>query len=436
MTRKIKFEVLTVALASAFALYSQIDFPTPAQAAPTPAPVSAAASATYAVPDFSALVEKEGPAVVNITVNRAMRAADERSGPGPQGPGPNFGPFPFGQPMPNQPRAMPQAAQGSGFIIKPDGYILTNAHVVGGKGEVTVKLTDKREFKAKVIGADSRTDVALLKIDASGLPTVHVGDPNQVKVGQWVAAIGSPFGFENSISAGIVSAKGRALPDETYVPFIQTDAAVNPGNSGGPLFNMNGEVVGINSQIYSNTGSYAGLSFAIPIDIANNVRGQLIATGHVTRGRIGVSIQQVTAALAESFGRIAKQDSEQEACTGQWNRLVEIRDAIEQRDQDREWRKDSRRAPQQGADRPLRAALGEKSRNREQDAENGAEHDMPRVGDIGRFRHGARCFTRRRNKRSRYELYRPIRENQHGQRGCDRDGRGCGLGAPRNDNGG
>lgn len=302
MTSRVKFAALTVALASAFAVYSQIDFPTVAQAAPAPAALPApTSSVAYAVPDFSALVEKEGPAVVNITVNRTVQTA-ERLAPRPQGRRPDFGPFPFGQPLPDQPRAMPQAAQGSGFIIKPDGYILTNAHVVGGKGEVTVKLTDKREFKAKVIGADPRTDVALLKIDATGLPTVHVGDPNNVKVGQWVAAIGSPFGFENSISAGIVSAKGRALPDETYVPFIQTDTAVNPGNSGGPLFDLSGNVIGINSQIYSRTGGYMGLAFAIPIDIAMDVASQLQDQGKVTRGRIGVRIQELSADLAKSFG--------------------------------------------------------------------------------------------------------------------------------------
>jgi serine protease Do len=247
-------------------------------------------------------VEREGPAVVNVTVNRSAREAAERPLPGPQTPGPNFGPFPFGQPFPDQPRGMPQAAQGSGFIIKSDGYILTNAHVVAGKGEVTVKLTDKREFKAKVIGADPRTDVALLKIDAKDLPTVQAGDPSKVKVGQWVAAIGSPFGFENTITAGIVSAKGRALPDETYVPFIQTDTAVNPGSSGGPLFDLDGNVIGINSQIYSRTGGYMGLSFAIPIDIAMDVANQLQAQGKVTRGRIGVQIQELSADLAKSFG--------------------------------------------------------------------------------------------------------------------------------------
>jgi serine protease Do len=300
MISRIKFAALTVALASAFTVYSQIDFPAGAQAAP--APVSAPTSSVgYAVPDFSALVEKEGPAVVNITVRQSPQAA-ERSAPQPQGPGPDFVPSPFRRPLPNQPRAMPQAAQGSGFIIKPDGYILTNAHVVGGKAEVTVKLTDKREFKAKIVGADARTDVALLKIDAAGLPTVHVGDPNKVKVGQWVAAIGSPFGFENSISAGIVSAKGRALPDETYVPFIQTDTAVNPGNSGGPLFDLSGNVIGINSQIYSRTGGYMGLAFAIPIDIAMDVASQLQERDKVARGRIGVQIQELSADLAKSFG--------------------------------------------------------------------------------------------------------------------------------------
>jgi serine protease Do len=300
MTRKIKFAVLAAAMASVFAVYSRIDFPSDAQAAP--AVVTASANTAYAMPDFSALVEKEGPAVVNITVNRATPAGKERSGPGPQGPGPFFGPFPFGQPFPNLPQPTPQMAQGSGFIIKPDGYILTNAHVVAGSEEVSVKLTDKREFKAKVIGTDPRTDVALLKIDAKDLPAVHIGDPSKVKVGQWVAAIGSPFGFENSITAGIVSAKGRALPDETYVPFIQTDTAVNPGNSGGPLFDLNGEVIGINSQIYSRTGGYMGLSFAIPIDIAMDVASQLQAQGKVTRGRIGVQIQELSADLAKSFG--------------------------------------------------------------------------------------------------------------------------------------
>jgi serine protease Do len=196
---------------------------------------------------------------------------------------------------------MPRQGQGSGFIITPDGYILTNAHVVADASELTVRMSDKREFKAKVVGADRRTDVAVVKIEASGLPTVKLGDPSKIKVGEWVAAIGSPFGLENTVTAGIVSAKARALPDEGFVPFIQTDVAINPGNSGGPLFNMAGEVVGINSQIYSRTGGYMGLSFSIPIDVAVKIKDDLVKFGKVTRGRIGVAIQGVSKDLAESF---------------------------------------------------------------------------------------------------------------------------------------
>jgi serine protease Do len=200
------------------------------------------------------------------------------------------------------PREFQSQSLGSGFIISQDGYILTNAHVVETAEEITVKLTDKREFKAKVIGSDRRTDIALIKIDASSLPTVRFGDPSRLRVGEWVLAIGSPFGFENTVTAGIVSAKGRSLPQENYVPFIQTDVAVNPGNSGGPLFNMRGEVVGINSQIYSRTGGFMGLSFAIPIDVANDIAQQLRTTGKITRGRIGVVIQPITKELADGFG--------------------------------------------------------------------------------------------------------------------------------------
>ena len=200
------------------------------------------------------------------------------------------------------PRDFENKSLGSGFIISGDGYILTNAHVVDGADEVTVRLTDKREFKAKTIGADKRTDVALIKIEASGLPTVKLGDPAQLKVGEWVVAIGSPFGFDNSVTAGIVSAKGRALPQENYVPFLQTDVAINPGNSGGPLFNMRGEVVGINSQIYSRSGGYMGVSFAIPIDVAMDIQNQLRASGKVSRGRLGVVIQEVSKELADSLG--------------------------------------------------------------------------------------------------------------------------------------
>jgi serine protease Do len=206
----------------------------------------------------------------------------------------------FGGRMPHG--ATPVQGQGSGFIVSGDGTILTNAHVVEDADEVTVKLNDKREFKAKVLGADKTSDVAVLKIEAQNLPTVRVGTSAQTQVGEWVLAIGSPFGFESSASAGIVSAKSRSLPDGSYVPFIQTDVAVNPGNSGGPLFNMNGEVIGINSQIYSRSGGYQGLSFAIPIEVAMNIERQIVATGKVQRGKLGISIQDVNQALADSFG--------------------------------------------------------------------------------------------------------------------------------------
>jgi serine protease Do len=191
---------------------------------------------------------------------------------------------------------------GSGFIISPTGLILTNAHVVATANEVTVKLTDKREFRAKVLGVDRPTDVALLKIEADNLPTVRIGSAEGLRVGEWVTAIGSPYGFENTVTSGIVSAKWRSLPDGAYVPFIQTDVAVNPGNSGGPLFNMQGEVIGINSQIYSRTGGYQGLSFAIPIDLAIKIKDQLQRYGKVSRGHLGVAIQELNQSLAESFG--------------------------------------------------------------------------------------------------------------------------------------
>ncbi len=255
------------------------------------------------LPDFTELAEKQGPAVVNISTTQVMR--------GNQGM-----PFPFDESDPafeffkrfiprgpggSTPREFENKSLGSGFIVSVDGYILTNAHVVDGADEVTVRLTDKREFKAKIIGADKRTDVALLKIEASGLPAVKMADPAQLKVGEWVVAIGSPFGFDNTVTAGIVSAKGRSLPQENYVPFIQTDVAINPGNSGGPLFNMRGEVVGINSQIYSRSGGYMGVSFAIPIDVAMEIQNQLRAYGKVSRGRMGVVIQEVSKELAESL---------------------------------------------------------------------------------------------------------------------------------------
>ncbi|HQW21115.1 MAG TPA: DegQ family serine endoprotease [Rhodocyclaceae bacterium] len=259
------------------------------------------------LPDFTDLVEKQGAAVVNISTTQIVRG--NRLG--------SFNwQFPFDENdpsfemfrrfMPRQQPSVPQEHEnkslGSGFIISADGNILTNAHVVDGADEVLVKLTDKREFKAKVLGTDKRTDIALIKIEASGLPVARLGDPEKLRVGEWVVAIGSPFGFENSVTAGIVSAKGRALPQESFVPFIQTDAAINPGNSGGPLFNMKGEVIGVNSQIYSRSGGYMGLAFAIPIDVAMEVQSQLKSSGKVSRGRIGVVIRDVSKEFADSFG--------------------------------------------------------------------------------------------------------------------------------------
>jgi serine protease Do len=257
------------------------------------------------LPDFTDLVDKQGPSVVNISTTQTVR---NRGGQFPPIPNldeddPMFDFFRrFIPRQPGQPREFENRSLGSGFIISADGYILTNAHVVESADEILVKLNDKREFKAKVIGTDKRTDVALIKIEGSNLPMVKMGDPSRLRVGEWVLAIGSPFGFENTVTAGIVSAKGRSLPQENYVPFIQTDVAINPGNSGGPLFNMKGEVIGINSQIYSRTGGFMGLSFAIPIDVAMDIQNQLRASGRVARGKIGVVIQEVTKELAESFG--------------------------------------------------------------------------------------------------------------------------------------
>ncbi len=258
------------------------------------------------LPDFTPLVERQGAAVVNISTRqaRAERPQMRRPVPGIDESDPMFDFFRRYVPkQPEFPGADPDnPSLGSGFIISADGYILTNAHVVEEAEEILVRLADKREYPAQVIGADVRSDVALIKIEASGLPSVTLGDPDQLKVGEWVLAIGSPFGFDQSVTAGIVSAKGRALPDESFVAFIQTDVAINPGNSGGPLFNLKGEVVGVNSQIYSRTGGYMGLSFAIPIDLAMDVQDQLRSKGRVQRGRIGVAIQEVTRQLADSFG--------------------------------------------------------------------------------------------------------------------------------------
>lgn len=244
-----------------------------------------------AAPDFSRLVRENGPAVVNIGVAREASPARLYADP-PRGRSAGV--------VPRQDN-VDETSLGSGFILSGDGYILTNAHVVARGTQVSVKLTDRREFKARLVGLDTVADVALLKIDATGLPTVKIGDPASVEVGNWALAIGSPYGFSNSVTAGIVSAKGRVLPGAEYMPFLQTDVPVNPGNSGGPLFNLKGEMIGINSRIYSRSGGYQGLSFAIPIDVAMRIKYQLQSKGAVTRGRIGVAVQEVTQALADSF---------------------------------------------------------------------------------------------------------------------------------------
>ena len=267
---------------------------------------SLAQAQTRELPDFTQIVEQQGAAVVNISTMQQRQRRAQPQVPQLDEDDPMYEFFrrfiPRGPQGPQTPREPESSSLGSGFVVTADGYILTNAHVVDSADEITVKFNDKREFKAKVIGADRRTDVALIKIEASGLQPVKFGDPTRLKVGEWVVAIGSPFGFENSVTAGIVSAKGRSLPQENFVPFLQTDVAINPGNSGGPLFNLRGEVVGINSQIYSRTGGFMGLSFAIPIDVAMDISTQLKSAGRVQRGRIGVVIQEVSKELADSFG--------------------------------------------------------------------------------------------------------------------------------------
>ena len=300
------------AVAAAFVAGAQLKSPAvpAATAASAPSTVTApAAASARALPDFTDLVERQGAAVVNIAVVKRAQGMPAQFDPndmeGPMGemlrrfgipnqPGRQFGP--------RGPQGPEGRGVGSGFIVASDGLILTNAHVVEGASELRVRLADQREFTGKVLGADKLTDVAVVKVEAKDLPTVKLGNPANLKVGEWVAAIGSPFGLESSVTAGIVSAKSRSLPDERLVPFIQTDVAVNPGNSGGPLFNMTGEVVGINSQIFSTSGGYMGLSFAIPIDLAIKVKDQLVKDGKVTRGRIGVAIQSVDQPLAETFG--------------------------------------------------------------------------------------------------------------------------------------
>jgi serine protease Do len=275
----------------------------PAQAvavAGTPAPV-------VTMPDFSTITARDGQAVVNISVTGTTKTAAAEGGPqmDPDDPMSEFyrrfggGQGPRGQQQPQ--RETPVRGQGSGFILSADGIILTNAHVVKDATEVTVKLTDRREFRAKVLGADPKTDVAVIKIEAKNLPVLAVGNTKDLKAGEWVLAIGSPFGFENTVTAGVVSAKGRSLPDDGYVPFIQTDVPINPGNSGGPLLNTRGEVVGINSQIYSRSGGFQGVSFSIPIDVAIQVKDQIVATGKASHARLGVAVQEVNQTFADSF---------------------------------------------------------------------------------------------------------------------------------------
>ena len=271
--------------------------------------VSAPAGGTdMLLPDFTKLVEQEGGAVVNIQASRTNENTTLASGENDIDQLPENDPFSefFKRLQPSQSDLVEPGDDeynfGSGFLISSDGYILTNTHVLSGMNSIKVVLNNRREYTARLVGSDTQTDIALLKIDAQGLPTVKIGDPKTLRVGEWVAAIGAPFGFDNSVTAGIVSAKGRSLPNENYTPFIQTDVAINPGNSGGPLFNLRGQVVGVNSQIYSQSGGFMGISFAIPIDVAMNVADQLRRNGKVERGRIGVVIQEVNYDLAKSFG--------------------------------------------------------------------------------------------------------------------------------------
>jgi serine protease Do len=255
---------------------------------------SPATGGSVVMPDFPLITQRYGPAVVNISVTGRAHASADMSDPLEF-----FRQFQRGG---KPPRDVPVRGMGSGFIVGADGIIMTNAHVVKDATEVVVKLTDRREFRAKVLGSDPKTDVAVLKINASNLPTVTLGSVDNLRVGEWVLAIGAPFGFENTVTAGVVSAKGRSLPDDSAVPFIQTDVAVNPGNSGGPLFNARGEVVGINSQIYSQSGGYQGVSFAIPIDLANRIKDEIVAHGKVEHAKLGVAVQEVNQSLADSFG--------------------------------------------------------------------------------------------------------------------------------------
>ncbi|HWW19916.1 MAG TPA: Do family serine endopeptidase [Steroidobacteraceae bacterium] len=305
-TTKLRTSAMAVGAVSLLALGYGFGSSAIGRTAPSTSTASSETSAprnTVALPDFSSIVAQYGPAVVNVRVSGMMRTGAH------QWHSPNFNfdendPFSqfFRQFQQQMPQETPMHGIGSGFIVSSDGIILTNAHVVDGAEQVSVKLTDKREFQARVLGKDKATDIAVLKIDARNLPVVKIGDAGRERVGEWAVAIGAPFGFENTATAGIISAKARSLPNQGYVQFIQTDVPVNPGNSGGPLFNLNGEVVGINSQIYSGSGGYQGVSFAIPINLAMQVEQQLVKNGKVERGQLGVSIQSVDQSLAQSFG--------------------------------------------------------------------------------------------------------------------------------------
>ncbi len=305
--------LVALAIASAFGVgaVTADRIVAPTRAATQPAPVIAAspqAPAARALPSFADLVASQGPAVVQITsVSGTSKTSMGRGRPqfDPDQLPPFFRNFPF--PFPNMPQPGPSRGLGSGFIVSPEGIVLTNAHVVADADEVTVKTTDQREFTAKVLGSDPTTDVAVLKIDGKNLPVVRLGDPAKSRVGDWVVAIGTPYGLDNTVTSGIISAKSRSLPGDNVVPFIQTDAAVNPGNSGGPLFNMDGEVIGINSQIFSRTGGFQGLAFAIPIDVALKVKDEIQQHGKVSHGKLGVTVQAVDQALAENFGLKAPQ---------------------------------------------------------------------------------------------------------------------------------
>ncbi|RKP57933.1 Do family serine endopeptidase [Pararobbsia silviterrae] len=255
------------------------------------------AIAQMVVPNFAALAKRDGPVVVNISVTHEVTQMGIQLPPGVE-PGNPLAPFLARRVIGNR----EEVSLGSGFIISADGYILTNRHVVGDATVVDVKLIDKREYSGKVVGTDALSDVALIKVDANNLPVAVTANPDHTEVGDWVMAIGSPYGFANTVTSGIVSAKNRSLPGEAYIPFIQTDVPINPGNSGGPLFDLNGHVIAINSMIYTKTGGYQGLSFAIPIDVALDVKDQLLKSGHVSRGRLGVAVQEVSQALAKSFG--------------------------------------------------------------------------------------------------------------------------------------